>query len=128
VANKYALTGQGIEIDYTIGINPAFTALTFKEGGNVKTFTPAQITTDHTGLGTLVSVPLLETIDTGGRRFGFFLPEVQVAREPSVPVTTIGAVETFSGPDSLPAMRRRGSAYICTAKPRRLSCRFRCGG
>jgi hypothetical protein len=102
MANKYVLSGNGIEVTYTMGGNPAFTALTFKEGATTKTFTPAQITIDHTGLGTLVSVPLVLTIDTGGSRFGFFLPEVQVTLGHSVPVTTIGAIETFGGPNSIP--------------------------
>ena len=102
MANKYVLSGNGIEVTYTIGANPSFTALTFKEGATTKMFKPAQITTDHTGLGTLVSVPLVQTIDTGGSRFGFFLPEVSVTLDHSVPVTTIGAIETFSGPDSFP--------------------------
>jgi hypothetical protein len=102
MANKYLLSGHGIEVDYTIGSNPGFTALVFKEGANVKTFTPAQVRTDQTGLGTLVSVPLATSIDTGGSRFGFFLPQVQVALGHKVPVTTIGAIETFSGPDSIP--------------------------
>jgi hypothetical protein len=102
MANKYMLSGNGIEVDYTIGANPAFPALTFKEGSITKTFTPAQITTDQTGLGTLVSVPLVQTIDTGGSHFGFFLPTVEVTLGHHVPVTTIGVIETFSGPDSLP--------------------------
>ena len=45
---------------------------------------------------------LVQPIDTGGTRFGFFLPDVQVARGQSVPVTTIGAIETFAGPNSVP--------------------------
>lgn len=102
MANKYVLAGNGVEVEYTIGANPSFTALVFKEGATHKSFTPAQIKTDDTGLGTLVSVPLIQTIDTGGSRFGFFLPAVQVALGHSVPVTTIGAIETFSGPDSIP--------------------------
>src|ERR1700709_734248 len=102
MANKYVLTGNGIEVDYTIGGNPSFTALTFKEGSVTKTFTPAQITTDQTGLGTIVSVPLVQTIDAGGSRFGFFLPSVQVALGHPVAVTTIGVIETFSGPNSVP--------------------------
>lgn len=102
MANKYVLTGNGIEVDYTIGANPSFPALTFKEGSTTKTFTPAQITTDQTGLGTMVSVALVQSIDIGGSRFGFFLPAVQVALGHSVAVTTIGVIETFSGPDSVP--------------------------
>jgi hypothetical protein len=102
MANRYVLQGNGVEVDYTIGGNPGFTALSFTEGGNTRNFTPAQITTDNTSVGTLVSVALVQTIDAGGTRFGFFLPQVQVALGQSVPVTTIGVTETFSGPDSFP--------------------------
>jgi hypothetical protein len=103
MANRYVLHGDGISVEYTIGGNPSFTALTFSEPPNPdKKFTPAQITTDQTGLGTLVSVALVQTIDTGGTRFGFFLPAVQVTQGQSVPVTTIGVFETFTGPDSVP--------------------------
>ncbi len=102
MANKYVLTGHGIEIDYTIGANPSFPALTFKEGTLVKSFKPAEIQTDQSGLGTLVSVAIRSSIDTGGTRFGFFLPAVQVTMGHSVSITTIGLFETFSGPDSIP--------------------------
>jgi hypothetical protein len=102
MANKFVLTGNGIEVDYTIGANPGFTALTFTEGSTTKTFKPAEITTDDTAVGTIVSVALRTSIDTGGSRFGFFLPQVQVTLGQSVSVTTIGVIETFSGPDSIP--------------------------
>ncbi len=102
MANRYVLHGNGIEVEYTIGANPAFPALIFTEGAIHKNFTPAQVTTDQTGLGRMVSVALVLTTDTGGRRFGVFLPEVQVALGQSVPISTIGVFETFSGPDSIP--------------------------
>jgi hypothetical protein len=84
------------------GWQSTFPSLTFTEGATKKTFTPAQITTDTSGLGTLVSVALVQTVDTGGTRFGFFLPDVQLTRGQSAPVTTVGVFETFSGPDSVP--------------------------
>jgi hypothetical protein len=102
MANHYVLNGNGIQIDYTIGGNPGFTALTFTEGGTTRNFTPSQVTTDVTGLGTLVSVALVQTIDAGGTRFGFFLPEVQTTLGQKVTVSTIGMFEMFSGPDSIP--------------------------
>jgi hypothetical protein len=102
MANKFVLTGNGIEVDYTIGGTPGLTALTFKEGTTTKTFTAAQVTTDQTGVGTLVSVSIVTSIDTGGTRFGFFLPSVQLTLGQSASVTTIGVIETFSGPDSIP--------------------------
>jgi hypothetical protein len=110
MANKFVLTGNGIEIDYTIGANPSFPALTYKNGGNTKSFTPAEITTDQTYLGTLVSVPIFQTIDTGGTHFGFFLPQVQLTLGQSAPVTTIGVTESFGGPDSFP---RRATTWQC---------------
>jgi hypothetical protein len=102
MANHFVLNGNGIQIDYIIGGNPGFTALSFTEGGNTKNFTPQQVTTDTTGLGTLVSVALVQTVDTGGTRFGFFLPDVQVTLGQKVSVATVGVFEMFSGPDSVP--------------------------
>jgi hypothetical protein len=101
----YALSGGGIQIDYTVG-----SSLVFKQGGTTKTFTAAEITSDQTGLGTLVSVPLRLTIDTGGSRFGLFLPTVELTVGQSASVTTIGVTETFSGPDSIP---RRPTTWQC---------------
>ena len=102
MANHYVLHGNGVHILYTIGGNPGFTALSFTEGGTTTNFTANQVTTDTTGLGTLVSVPLVQSVDNGGTRFGFFLPEVQVALGQQVPVATIGMFEMFSGPNSIP--------------------------
>lgn len=110
MANHYVLHGNGIQIDYTIGGNPGFTALSFTEGGTTKNFTATQVTTDATSLGTLVSVALVTSIDTGGTRFGFFLPEVQVTLGQEVSVATVGVFEMFSGPDSIP---RRPATWQC---------------
>ncbi len=111
-ANKFVLKGQHLEVDYTIGGNPGFTALTYKNGGVVETFKPADIQTDQTGLGTLVSVLVRRTVDTGGERFGFFLPQLDVPMGQSKSFTTVGVFEDFSGPDSIP---RRPTSWHCTA-------------
>ena len=58
----------------------------------------------------VVSVALVLSTDNGGTRFGFFLPDVQVARGQTAPVTTIGVFETFSGPDSVP---HRATTWQC---------------
>lgn len=102
MANHYVLHGAGIQIDYTVGGNPGFTALSYTEGGTTTNFTASQVTTDTTGLGILVSVALVKSVDTGGTRFGFFLPDVQVTLGQQVSVATIGIFEMFSGPDSVP--------------------------
>lgn len=69
MANHYVLHGAGIQIDYTVGGNPGFTALSYTEGGTTTNFTASQVTTDTTGLGTLVSVALVKSVDTGGTRW-----------------------------------------------------------
>ena len=58
----------------------------------------------------MVSVALILTIDTGGERFGFFLPFIDVAREQTAHFYTVGIFETFSGPDSVP---HRPSTWRC---------------
>ena len=109
-ANKFVLKGSGVEVDYTIGANPAFPALVYTDGAFQKKFNPNQILTDDTGLGELVSVALISTIDTGGERFGFFLPFINITHSQTVQFHTIGVFETFSGPDSVP---RRPSTWRC---------------
>jgi len=101
-ANKFVLKHHQIEVDYTIGITPGLPALIYKDGANVKNFPAAEITTDETGLGSLVSVSLVTSIDTGGERFGFFLPELDVPSGKTEAFITVGVYERFSGPDSFP--------------------------
>jgi hypothetical protein len=102
-ANKFMLKHREIEVEYTIGITPGIPALVYTDGSSVQeSFTDAQITTDETALGTLVSVPLRRSIDTGGERFGFFLPRLDVPSGQSEEFHTLGVYERFSGPDSVP--------------------------
>lgn len=109
--NKYVLKGSGVEVDYTIGASQAIPALVYKQGAFQKSFSAREIQTDDTGLGQLVSVPLIVSVDTGGQRFGFFLPLLEVAaRNQTVNFHTIGIYETFSGPDSVP---HRPSSWRC---------------
>jgi hypothetical protein len=49
-ANKFVLKGSGVEVDFTIGANPSFPALTYKAGAFQKSFLPAQIGTENAGL------------------------------------------------------------------------------
>ena len=110
-ANKFILKHHQIEVEYTVGLTPGLPALVYRDGGAApKTFTYTEITTDQTGLGTLVSVSLVRTVDTGGERFGFFLPELDVPRGESEEFRTVGVYEKFSGPDSVP---HRAPSWRC---------------
>ena len=101
-ANKFVLKAHGIEVDYTIGSTPGLTALTYRAGAFHRSFTQAQIQTQDTGLGRMVSVPLIMSIDVGGERFGFFLPLIDVPSGQTASFAAVGIYETFSGPDSIP--------------------------
>ena len=101
-ANKFVLKGAGVEVIYTTGANPSLPAMIYKAGSTVKQFKPAEIKTDNTGLGQMVSVALILTIDAGGERFGFFLPTINVPHGQTVDFQTVGVYETFGGPDSFP--------------------------
>jgi len=109
-ANKFVLKGSGVEVDYTIGANPAFPALVYKAGAFQKNFKPNEILNEDTGLGQMASVALILSIDTGGERFGFFLPLIDVARGQTAHFHTVGIYETFSGPNSVP---HRPSTWRC---------------
>jgi hypothetical protein len=108
-ANKFVLKHHEIEVEYTIGLTPGVPALIYSNG-TTKKFTSAEVTTDETALGSLVSVPLLRTTDIGGERFGFFLPQLNVPSGESEEFTTVGVYERFSGPDSVP---QRPSSWRC---------------
>ena len=109
-ANKFVLKGSHVVVEYTIGGNPSFPALTYTDGAFQRSFKPDAIKTDDTGLGELVSIPLLISIDTGGERFGFFLPSIDVPSGETAHFHTIGIYEMFSGPDSIP---HRPSTWRC---------------
>jgi hypothetical protein len=99
-ANKFVLKHHLVEVDYTLGATPA---LAYQDGNSgPKSFTASEITTNQTALGTLVSVALVLSIDVGGERFGFFLPQLDVPTGRSAEFRTVGVYEAVSGPDSLP--------------------------
>ena len=97
-------------MDYTIGATPSLPALVYKAGAFHKSFKPAEIVSEDTGLGRMVSVSLIRSIDTGGERFGFFLPFINVDRGQTAHFHTVGVYETYSGPDSIP---HRPSTWRC---------------
>jgi hypothetical protein len=84
--------------------------LLYNAGAFQKSFKPNEILSEDTGLGKMVSVALISSIDTGGKRFGFFLPFIDVANGQTAHFHTVGVYETFSGPDSVP---HRPSTWRC---------------
>jgi hypothetical protein len=120
MANRFLLVHRDSDtkIEYNIGANPSFTALSYSHGADPPAdFKPADIATTTTPLGELVSAALKKTVDTGGELFGFFLPDIEVASGQTAEFTTTGIYAEFSGPDSFPhrpeswrAVRLHGTA------------------
>ena len=109
-ANTYTLKHHEVEVHYETDITPGLPALTYTDASGQLSFRDSQIRTDDTGLGTLVSVALRESVDTSGERFGFFLPAVDAPAPGAAEFRTAGVYWTFSGPDSIP---QRTASYRC---------------
>jgi hypothetical protein len=101
-ANTYTMRHHEVEVRYEVDITPGLVALTYTDASGQRNFRDDQIKTEDTGLGTLVSVAIEESVDVGGERFGFYQPDVDVPADGTAEFRTAGVYETFSGPDSVP--------------------------
>ena len=62
-----------------------------------------EITTEAVAIGTLVSVPIFRTIDTGATLFSIVIPVIELAdASKTQPFTTFGVYTRTKGPDSFP--------------------------
>ena len=102
-ANKFVLKHENIEVDYTLSGSADNLVLTYRDAAaGTITFSAPEISTTWTALGTLVSVGLLRTVDTGGESFGVFLPDLDVPPGEREEFSTVGVYYRFQGPDSVP--------------------------
>src|SRR5579875_75353 len=103
MANRFLLQHRSVQVEYNVGGNPGFTGLSYSHGEDEPVnFKEDEVTTVATALGTLVSVPLRKTVDTGGELFGFFVPDIDLTLGQTAEFTTTGIYARFSGPDSFP--------------------------
>jgi hypothetical protein len=98
MAQQFILKGHHIEVKYTIGITPGLTALTYRDGSISHDFKTDEITTEKTRLGSLVSIALVKSVDTGALISVFFYPMFRLIRH--------------STSRQLPS-KRRGGAHGC---------------
>jgi hypothetical protein len=111
-ANQFTLKGHHIEVKYTLGSTPGIPVLHYKEGSVSRDFKTNEITVDQTALGSLVSVPLSRSVDTGGTTFAFFLPNIEVTRGQTADFTTVAIREEFGGPNSVPRRPTTWHSFI----------------
>lgn len=98
-ANLYDLQGKDLHITYTTtGIDgkPHFT---YQHGKKTLNFTGDQIRTVGTEIGTLVSVTIVNTVDTGSTSFSLLIPAVnldQTTLEAAIKTEGITTMHKFS--------------------------------
>jgi hypothetical protein len=118
--NLYSLAGGGLHVSYTISGIAGAPHLTYQDATRTLSFSGTQIrTVDVPDLGTVVSVTLVLTVDTGSTTFSVLLPAVQLASGvgpvSSVPVSTDG-ITTFHRFSVIPVLNH-GQREFYTVTP-----------
>lgn len=110
--NKYTLKGGHITFVYfTSLINRP--AVTYTDPKGTKSFFGAGVRVEQVGIGTLVTVTLDMTIDTGGTDFSVLLPGIELADTKSKQTfSTDGITTVFKGPDSIPRSPAESYEFI----------------
>jgi hypothetical protein len=104
MANFYALEGPDVKITYRQGATRGLIVLTYDDAARDihEGFRFDQIDTVQTPLGSMLTVTIRMTIDSGATLFSFFLPEINVPGEQTVGFNTIGVYKDISGPIVIP--------------------------
>ena len=98
--NHYALAGDGIHITYSTTTFLGQPSFTYHDSAQNKTFTSTQIQSVDTEAGTVVSVPIFVSIDSGSTSFSVLIPRVNLGSADSTNITTYGitALHRFGVP------------------------------
>ena len=91
--NQYQLTSDGLQITYTSSNDNGQLELGYQGSHGNLTFTANDIRSEETMLGTLLTVFLVRTVDTGSVTLTLLLPGVNLAGTTEQPIQTI-AIET----------------------------------
>jgi hypothetical protein len=95
--NLYELSGEGIHITYSTTSFGGVPLFTYQDGSQSKQFTGSQIRTVQTEIGTLVTVTIFLTVDSGSTTFTVLIPAVNLRSTDSVAIRTdaIATVHRF---------------------------------
>ena len=93
--NLYQLTGDGLQITYTLSNDNGQPELGYQGSHGNLTLTANDIRSEETMLGTLLTVFLVRTVDTGSVTLTLLLPGVNLAGTTEQPIETL-AIETHN--------------------------------
>ena len=88
--NLYQLSGHHLHVTYTTTGLDGRPTLTYQDAHQGKSFKGDEIRAVECDLGTLVSVTIRMTIDTGSTSFSLFIPRMRIPQGTSSPVHTEG--------------------------------------
>ncbi|HWH12944.1 MAG TPA: hypothetical protein VG165_17620 [Solirubrobacteraceae bacterium] len=93
--NRYELTGGGLTVTYTTTGIDGQPHLQYHHGAVSKAFVGSdQIQAVETDLGTVVSVPIFVTIDSGSTSFSLLIPRVNMSPGEHIAISTDGITAT----------------------------------
>jgi hypothetical protein len=98
--NLFELTGDGIQITYQSGHfvdRPNLPQFIYQNAGNTRTFQKDEIRTQQSEPGTLVTVTLQTTIDTGHTILTLLLPSIHLAGATEPSFETVAIVTRIFG-------------------------------
>jgi hypothetical protein len=90
IPNQYQLSGKHLHISYSTSGFDGRPHFTYQDQQQTLGFSGDEIRTAESEIGTLVTVTIRLSIDTGGTSFSVILPRVDIPGEQSVPVQTYG--------------------------------------
>jgi hypothetical protein len=96
--NRYELSGKHLNVAYsTTGIDgkPHFS---YQDLHQTLDLSGDEIRSVDTEVGTLVSVTIRLTVDTGGTTFSILLPRVNLPGEAAAPIQTVGITTIHKSP------------------------------
>jgi hypothetical protein len=88
--NLYHLSGQHLHVTYSTTSFAGGPILTYQDGHQGKSFKADEIRALECDLGTLVSITIRMTVDTGSTSFSVFIPRMRIVQGTSAAVHTEG--------------------------------------
>jgi hypothetical protein len=112
--NLYKLSGGHMHVTYSTSDKAGQPRLSYQDSTRTLSFTGNQIRETQTEMGTLVSVTIRMTIDTGSTSFSLLLPRVNLAGPSSTAQVHTYGITTVHKFSVVPAMNR-GQIDLYTA-------------
>lgn len=103
-ANLFVLHGRFLHISYSASGIDGKPRFTYQDQMRTLSFSGDEITSEPVAIGTLVTVTVVRTVDSGSTAFSVLLPHVNLDADREVPISTEG-VTTLRRFSLVPALQ-----------------------